>query len=431
MAGAQGSGQGSVMQFFGRQVGRSLRRVTSGLLRGGNTPTRLRAWMVGTAVVAVLFGVLGALGISRRDASLGDAAAASQQLIAVQDIRVRLVHADALATENYLRGGIEDATKRATYVSELAAVGDALVQAGNRVLPNEATRLAEVSTALGVYSGLIEQARANNRQGYPVGQAYLKVANDKVLEMAATLRGVELSLRHQVNDNLDRADRAGVWIHALGWTLLLLVVVGGGWVAVRFRRLVNVPLALAAMLTLVLVAAAARVQGSAMNDAESAASTSLQSADLAAQGRSAAFDAHTQESLTLINRGNGAANEANWQTAAITTRRALKTLCRRGECDPSTQFEAYAKLHKTIRDLDNDGDWDGAVQSSLTMASAAFDKFAGASETVTANLSSDASRAMSTSSNGLGAMRVLVLIGGLLIAALTLAGYGQRLREYR
>jgi len=246
------------MQFFGRQVGRSLRRVTSGLLRGGNTPTRLRAWMVGTAVVAVLFGVLGALGISRRDASLGDAAAASQQLIAVQDIRVRLVHADALATENYLRGGIEDATKRATYVSELAAVGDALVQAGNRVLPNEATRLAEVSTALGVYSGLIEQARANNRQGYPVGQAYLKVANDKVLEMAATLRGVELSLRHQVNDNLDRADRAGVWIHALGWTLLLLVVVGGGWVAVRFRRLVNVPLALAAMLTLVLVAAAAR-----------------------------------------------------------------------------------------------------------------------------------------------------------------------------
>lgn len=432
MAGAQSTGQGSVMQSFGRLMGRSVRGLTRGLLTGGSTPTRLRAWMVATTVVAVLFGVLGALGIGRRDASLGDASAASQQLIAVQDIQVRLVHADALATENYLRGGIEDATKRATYVSELAAVSDGLVQAGNRVLPREATKLATVSTAVSDYAGLVEQARANNRQGFPVGAAYLRVANVRVIDMEKTLREVELSLRHQVNDSLDRADKAGAWLHIFGWFLLLLVLVGGGWVAFHFRRLLNVPLALAAVLTLVIVVMAARVQGSAMSEAEAAAASTLQSADLAAQARSAAFDAHTQESLTLINRGNGAVNEAGWKTAASATTTALRTLCDRGECEPQRKFDAYAQQYTSVRTLDNvDGDWDAAVQLSLGEASAAFEAFASTTQQVTAGLGSEADSSMSTSSNGLGAIRVLVLLGGFLVAALALAGYGQRLREYR
>ena len=79
--------------------------------KGGSTPARLRAWMVATAVVAVLFGVLSATGVDRRASSLRVADEASQQLIAVQDVQVRLVHADAIARENYLRGGIEDGAR--------------------------------------------------------------------------------------------------------------------------------------------------------------------------------------------------------------------------------------------------------------------------------------------------------------------------------
>ncbi|MEQ1703635.1 MAG: hypothetical protein ABMA25_26300, partial [Ilumatobacteraceae bacterium] len=167
------------MQVFGGTVGRAWRAVAT----GGDTPTRLRTWMVGSVVVAVLFGVLGAVGVGRRDSALGAGDAASQQLIAVQDVQVRLVHADSIARENYLRGGIEDAAKRATYETELAAVSDGLVAVGNRVLPDDAAMLAAVSAQLTRYSGLIEQARANNRQGFPVGAAYLRTANDLATTM--------------------------------------------------------------------------------------------------------------------------------------------------------------------------------------------------------------------------------------------------------
>ena len=72
------------MQVFGGTVGRAWRAVAT----GGDTPTRLRTWMVGSVVVAVLFGVLGAVGVGRRDSALGAGDAASQQLIAVQDVQV-------------------------------------------------------------------------------------------------------------------------------------------------------------------------------------------------------------------------------------------------------------------------------------------------------------------------------------------------------
>ena len=244
------------MQVFGGTVGRAWRAVAT----GGDTPTRLRTWMVGS-VVAVLFGVLGAVGVGRRDSALGAGDAASQQLIAVQDVQVRLVHADSIARENYLRGGIEDAAKRATYETELAAVSDGLVAVGNRVLPDDAAMLAAVSAQLTHYSGLIEQARANNRQGFPVGAAYLRTANDLATTMVAGLRDVQSSLRSQVNDNLDGADTAGLWLHLTGWPLLVLLLTGGGWVAFRFRRLLNVPLAVAAGVTLLLLVIGGSMQG--------------------------------------------------------------------------------------------------------------------------------------------------------------------------
>lgn len=431
MAGAQGTGQGSVMQSFGRLLGRSVRGFTRGLLKGGSTPTRLRAWMAGTVVVAVLFGVLGALGISRRDASLGDAAAASQQLIAVQDIQVRLVHADALANENYLIGGIENGSKRATYETELAAAGDALVAVGNKVLPNEAAKLATVSAQLNAYSGLIEQARANNRQGFPVGQAYLRLATVQLTSMVATLHSVQESLRHQVNDSLDRADRAGAWLHVLGWPLLVLLLVGGGWVAFRFRRMLNVPLAIAAGGILVLLLVAGSVQGSAMSSVESATGSSLQAADLAAQARTAAFEAHANEFRTLIARSGS--DDAAWADANDEARVALQQLCdETRQCALNEVYGAYSTAHQRLRSLDQDGDWDSARESSLHGGSnSAFGKFDSSSSKLATSLGREAADAMTNDSNGLGGLRIVVFLAGLFAAALVVLGYGQRLREYR
>ena len=434
MAAVQSTGGRPVEQPVVKSVGHALGRMFGGSLRratGRSTPARLRLWMSATVALAVLFGVLGAIGIGRRDSSLGDAAGAARQLIEVQSVQVSLVRADALASQNYLRGGVEDADTRAAYVQELQRVSAGLVAVGNQVLPNEASRLAEVAAQLGEYSGLVEQARANNRQGYPAGSAYLRAANELVVTMVATLRDVESSLRHQVNDNLDRADRAGAWLHVLGWSLLVVVVAGGAWLARRFRRALNLPIVAAAAALILVLLLAAKVQGGAMTDAEAATAGALQQADVVAQARAAAFDARSQEFFTLINRGNGAANEAKWTQAEETADSALSRLCESGECDLYDRFKLYASSYATVRNADNSGDWDGAVANSLTTGGDMFDAFALSSDEVAQARIDAATDQLSSSRDGLAAMRVLVFLAGLLVAALALAGYGQRLREYR
>ncbi len=435
MAAAQGSGGVSPMGSLGRGLGRVWSGVGSmagGIAKGGSTPARLRAWMIGTAAVAVLFGVLSATGVDRRATSLHAADAASQQLIAVQDVQVRLVHADAIARENYLRGGIEDGSKRATYASELAAASDGLVSVANSVLPNEAASLAGVSAQLSRYSGLVEQARANNRQGFPVGAAYLRTANTLSTDMATGLQTVQASLRQQVNDNLDRADKAGVWMHLTGWPLAVMLVVGGAWMATRFRRLLNVPVAIAGLITLLMLVVGGTIQSSAMSDAESATAGTLQAADLAAQARTAAFTAHAQEFSTLIARGSGG-DDGAWQTSIATTQLALDRLCSiAGECGLATYIDNYSQAHASVRKNDDAGDWDSARTSSLDGdASSSFADFDLASSDTAAALGEQAASAMSSAADGLAALRLLAFLAGLLVAVLVLVGYGQRLREYR
>ena len=435
MAGAQNSGGASAVTPLGRGPGRASSRLgamVSAVATGGSTPARVRAWMVATALVAVLFGVLSATGIDRRSSSLQGADRASQQLIAVQDVQVRLVHADAIARENYLRGGVEDGAKRATYSAELAAVSDGLVSVANSVLPNEAATLASVAAQLSRYSGLVEQARANNRQGFPVGAAYLRTANVLSAAMVADLQSVQASLRNQVNDDLDRADKAGAWLHATGWPLIILLVAGATWVAARFRRILNAPIALAGLVTVLVVVVGGAFQASAMSDAQNATAGPLQAADLAAQARSAAFTAHAQEFGTLIARGSGSDDSA-WQTSISTTEVALDRLCGTAdECGLSDSLRSYTDAHATVRASDDAGDWDTARDESLDgAAAAAFASFDTASRDTAASLGQQAAAAMSSAPEGLGTLRVIAFLAGLSVAALALVGYSQRLREYR
>ena len=236
-----------------RGVGRAVGRATRAMFSGGSTPARLRVWMVLTVVFAVALGVLGATGIGRRDDALGDARDAAAQLIDVQRVQVSLVGAAALATENYLRGGPEDAAQRAQYVAELAAASSGLVAVSNQVPAQEALLLRDAADGLTTYAGLVEQARANNRQGFPIGAAYLRAANETAAADVAILRSVQDALRERVNADLDRADSAGMWLHLAGWPLLLLLTLGGTWMATRFRRLLNVPLTAAAVISLVVL----------------------------------------------------------------------------------------------------------------------------------------------------------------------------------
>jgi hypothetical protein len=398
-----------------------------------STPAQLRLLMTVVALAAILFAVVASVGVDRRDQALASATDAAAQLIDVQAVQVAVARADALASENYLRGGIEDPATRAAYVAELDAAGRGLVDVANRVGTTDAQQLGEVSAQLGVYAGLVESARANNRQGYPVGAAYLRNANAAAATMLSTLREVQASLRDEVNADLDAADRAGVWLHLVGWPLLAVLGVAGWWLYRRFKRLVNVPLTAAGLIALAAVLVGGIIAATAMGDAEDATAGPLRSADLAAQGRSAGFDAHTQEFFTLITRGNAAAAETAWATAAADAQAAVGELCERsGDCDPLDRFAAYRVGFDDVRRLDADqGDWDAAVALSLGDNAATFEAFDDASVEATQRNTTIAIDRLAASNDRLGLVRAGVFVAGLIVAALAVVGIGQRLREYR
>lgn len=401
-----------------------------------------------TAVAAVLFGVLGAFGLARRESALTDVRTSAAQLIALQEVRVAAVRADAVASASYLVGGEEDPAQRQDYLDQIAGASDGLIAIANRVDSAAAAPLAQASALLSRYVGLVEQARSNNRQGFPVGAAYQRQANAlmssdsaDVTDVVDALAAAEAVQRDRVNEALSRAQRAGTFLHLFGWTLLAVIALGGAWLSRTFRRLVNVPLAIGGGVLLVVLLAGIASQVSAMSRANDAVSGPLATADLAAQARSAAYDARSQEALTLINRGNGQANQARWVTAANTTLNALDGACALSPstCDLGEFFDRYIAAHAEVRAADDGGDWDRAVAlqrgidpgSSGSNVVSTFTAFADDSGAVIGQRAAQADAALRDAPSSLGTWRIITFLAGLVVAALVVAGYSQRIGEYR
>lgn len=404
-------------------------------------------------MLAVIFAVGGAFGVNRRADAIGDVRNASRQLLALQDIEVRIVHADAIASSSYLRSGQEDPAQRTAYLDEIAAAGDGLVAVSGAAASSDLEQLAAASRLLGSYVGLVEQARANNRQGFPVGATYQRQANSLVTngdsdvpDIVSSLRAVEDSQRAQVNSALSTAHRAGAWLQLTGWLLMAALVAGSLWLARTFRRLVNVPIAAAGLLLLLLLLIGGARQAGAVNDADAAVGNELAGADSAAQTRAAAFEARSQEALTLINRGNGAANDANWRRGDdVVVREIADGLSSDtvSSTDPpgslQTAYIGYRSAHQEIRTLDDGGNWDAAVAVSLgeqptttgVNAVTAFDDFDRAVGAIVKAKGDVASARLGDAASPLRTLRNVVALAGLAMAVLAAWGCGQRLKEYR
>jgi hypothetical protein len=425
-----------------RQIGRQVASTS--------TPARLSILRAALIVLAVVFAVAGAFGVNRRANAIDDVRTASGQLLALQDIRVRIVHADAIASSSYLRSGQEDPAQRTAYLDEIAKAGDGLVAVSANANDADLVQLSEASRLLGSYVGLVEQARANNRQGFPVGATYQRQANGIVSnndpdtpDIVSSLQAVEASQRGQINDSLATAHRAGLWMQLTGWVLLIALVLASWWMARKFRRIVNVPIAAAAVVLFLLLVIGGTKQAGSVSDADDAVGTQLASADNAGQARAAGFEARSQEALTLINRGNGAANEANWQVQNNIVLQVLAgQLGSNGSLADQAidSYETYVDGHVEIRTLDDSGNWDEAVAVSLGVEDtpdgrinvpSAFDDFDRNVGQIIVAEGTDASARLVDAVSPLRSLRNIVFIAGLVVAVLAALGCGQRLKEYR
>lgn len=329
-----------------------------------STPGWLAQWRLVIAAVCIVASAATALMLFSTWQDTRAASADTAQLVRVQTIKVNLLRADALATNAFLVGGLEPAQQRAAYDTALVDVERTLTDAA-QAQPADGAALAALNEAVLTYTSAMELARANNRQGFPVGAAYLNQASKGLRSTALPL------VDNLVTANEQRSRDA---MSPLPWFLVvlpgLLALLALGWLnqqlAARFRRRFNVGIVAAGAATLLMVALAGVAAGNQGSEDSRLLEGSYATVVDGVIARSAANDAKANESLRLISRGSGAAYEKQWEAASTTVLDKTSGDALGSVAGP---WRTYAEEHAKIVALDNDGNWDQAVAAATSSAS--------------------------------------------------------------
>ena len=286
----------------------------------------MRAVAAVSVLAAVVFGLLAGYSFRAADGALSRAKTNTDQLIRVQAIQNHVVQADADATNAFLVGGLEPAAQRADYTDSISSASKLIAEAA-KSQPADGAALGVVNEALVAYASTIEQARANNRQALPIGSQYLKDASAELrAEALPALKNLVDANNARAAEEFDNAGNAALWLVVAGLLTLLVLGLALVWLARRTRRYVNVPLAAAAVIVFVALVVGAIGLFSVGNKVDNVQDGVYAATLSTAQARIAGFDAKSNESLTLIARGSGAAFETAWKAADDVVQRQIRDL---------------------------------------------------------------------------------------------------------
>ena len=165
--------------------------------------------------------------------------------------------------------------------------------------------LGRINAELAVYTGLIEVARTNNREGNPVGSSYLSEASG--LMQSTILPDAQL-LYKATSERVDSETTASTEIPAPVILVVSATVVFGAfshrWLARRTRRRINPGLvvgALGILVMMVWVGTALAISTAASRSAKDTAADSLK---IVTNVEITAQQARADETLSLIRRGD-------------------------------------------------------------------------------------------------------------------------------
>ena len=401
------------------------------------TPGRMRVLGAVAIVACLAFGVLGFLALLGFHSDVEESRTNAEQLVRVQAIRTNLVKADASATNAFLVGGLEPPAVREAYSTGIAATARTLAEA-SAAQSHDSVALERVNRVLTEYTGLIEAARANNRQGFPIGAAYLRQASrvlrDDALPRLATLVRVE---QQRFEDSTATAETAQDGLVILIVLALLALVVAQVYLSRKTRRTFNRPLLAATAAVFVTGLLGYAVVAWTTSQVDDARAGPYRRTVAIATARIGGFDAKSDEALTLISRGSGSAYEALFRIAARDTTEALQSETGEplsaGETTTASAFRQYVTEHEKLRALDDGGQHDQAVAMATGegTANAAFRAFERASAGALARDAGDLADDLSDAATALVPMAWLVLLAGIAAAVLAWRGISERLREYR
>jgi len=419
-------------------------RVT-GLVK--STPGRLSLIALLLVAVSLLVGALTGLSVQTRSAALEELATRSEPLsFAAQEVYRSMADADATAAAAFLSGGVESPRLRSRYEADIAKAAAALSTATGEITrsPEVGSALSTLSGQLPVYTGLVETARTHNRQGNPVGAAYLREASG--LMRAQLLPAAQDLYRAETANVVRDQDSAGggPWSELLlGLVALVTLGLAQLYVTRRTNRVFNIGLVVATGLTLVSllwVSIASVVVVSTVSDSRVNGSSQV---DVLARARIDTLTARGDETLTLVARGSGTAYEKRYGDVV----KELGDLIARGKSlatEPAVRdavtsaernFQAWQDAHKRIRAADDSGDYTTALALAISNdqggAAAAFDNLDRDLVTAITQARTAFTGSVATARGALSGTVAVVALLALGAAVASVMGLWQRLKEYR
>ncbi|MEE1928356.1 hypothetical protein V1J52_09135 [Streptomyces sp. TRM 70351] len=280
-------------------------------------PGRLRVIGALLAAALVAFGAVTAGQVAQR-ASAADAVIHGSQPLSVDaaEIYRSLADANTTAASGFLAGGQEPRQVRDRYERAVRTAARLITRAAGSGggSPSARRELRTLNERLPVYTGLVEAARANNRQGLPIGGAYLRYADERMREellpAARRLYAAE-SARYRA----DHAE-ASAWpwqALALGGLVLGALVWAQRRHYLRTNRVFNRGLLAATGAALVLLVWLAAGHGVARGQLAAAEDHGARSLHTLNEALAAALEARGDEGMTLVARGGGAGYEETYR----------------------------------------------------------------------------------------------------------------------
>ena len=425
----------------------------SGTARSRTTPALLRLCALVILVTIVAAWAAAWTGATHRRSTVHAIGTRTEPLIVeAQQIHAALSDADASAAHAFLAGGAGSATAQTRYQASLSAGANAILAAEQgQTSPADRAALTSISQQLPVYAGLVGEASALNRQNLPLGAAYLRDASSL---MQSTILTATDSITTSNANRLDRGYRSAT--RSRDVTLLLVaaiaaaiaLIVTQALVLSRSNRILNLPLLVA---TIVVVGAVVWVVASfstQRSDMVRARDQGFVPSSLLSEARVLAFRADGDQSLSVIARGDGAAFDADFNTAMTwmgfppgsrpASGALTDALHAPGASAVAPQvstavsaIEAYTATNADIHSAVAAGNFPGAVALVGGPSAAAFGRFDAAASNALAASQQRFVSGVTAADHRVRNLAALVTVAALLAAALTILGLQLRIREYR
>jgi hypothetical protein len=417
-------------------------RTTPGQMRFATATTALMTGVVGIAAITVLH--------TRQDATRAIVSVAQPSLVQASNAYARFSDADATASDGFLTGDTYLVYGRNRYIVDLRTATDELAAISRTAgaTPTIQHSILLINQNLPTYTGLVENARSNNRQGFPVGAAYLRQASDT---MRARILPAVLSIYREEASKLSAAYDSGA--SQTGPLLLLVVVVAlivlmvglQLWLAKRTHRILNLGWLAATVIIAAVAAAVGAVIASNSHNLESARRQGSDATAQLASARILAVRAQADESLALIARGSDTSFSKDFDEVELRlsgdnshpglARQVQDTLRRLGSGESADRIDAELSTsfeeHKNIVALEDTGAYPKAIVRTSTNEKPHLLTVVGVLDQ---EIKASQQR-FTTSTNGASfsaaALYFIVGLGVILVCVFISVGMYPRLREYR